>query len=1056
MRKFRRTALLALAIAFVAAAVAAPAARAQASQIESIAPASGRAGDRVTIRGRGFGSHNVQVAVNGVAAEILSASGHEVLFVVPAGTRAGVVPVIATNPGGQTGSVDFRLLEGALLKGHPAAPVADALTDLRYTAAAPADVDSEGVILTRLDVRLTPEATVGQLNAALAGVNGGIVAMQPGVLTVVVAVPRQPTPADLQRQADLLAAYPGIRLASPGRQPAAAVLPFAPTDPVPNVSELQKLGVIHHLLPARFPAAWNAAGANQRLLDGCQRIPVIVLDFFGQASTDWISEFPAFAPGGLASDGSADTHGFDASTTIAARFDAGALTGANPFHQCLQLRPLSVRGSSFEAISLQLSAELRVLPAGKVVVNQSIGFKDDCPTCVPADIPAVLYTGLQRGYATLTWKEATSARWNDFAIAVSAGNDANKPLAGIYDAFGRARYSSPASISTTSDPLLAFAGQGGLFVPPGERPEFPSLAASVDELITLASDVRERGLDLLPPAFNAILVGSAKEGLNATALVRSAFSDFFPDLHTVGECVPMSLEPFRCSNGTSFAAPQVAGLLSYLWLLSPELRNHRSSSEAVRAIQENVRTAVGGLPVLDAYAAVLSLDAAGALLPATASIRIALLDADGNGSFTDDDLDTFLSHYFDVNGLPLAPTERDYSQFDLNGDGFTGGARLDRFDLDRAGSTRFGQSLYTALEFDLGGERVSLNENAVSDLQILCYYAYSPLYLGSAQRRETLLANRCAPITVSVDPAGVTLAPGGAQQFAAAVRGTTDPRVTWVVPSAGGTVSASGVFTAGPTAGTFAVRAISVVDPNAFAEATVTIIGAAPAVISGNYDGTETRGLVGNATDVDTRVARWGLFPDNGSFKLVKYFEGTGFFCGTGVGQCTPEFSIANGQFQATVPGKAVTGSLTDGRLRFVLHEPCGSDTAGQTVTCFTAFDGTLLEVPVTPTSLDFGIVPVGGTSASQFMTISNPGLLSIQVAVSVGAGFTMSGNTGNPCFRGDTPPASGFFVPPGFSCRVAVQFTPTIQGNFTGTLTAVTTIGLSTTTSVALTGRTH
>ena len=1024
MREFRDRALFALAISIVAAAVAAPGARAQASRIDSIAPASARAGDRVTITGRGFGSHNVQVTVDGIPAEVLTATGHNVVFAVPPGTRAGVVPVITANPGTQLGTVDFRVLEGVLLKGHPAAPVGDALTDLRYTPAAPADVDADGVILTRLDVRLTPEATVGQLNAALSGVNAGIVAMQPGVLTVVVAVPRQPTPADLQRQADLVAAYPGIRLASPGRQPAAAVLPFAPTDPVPNVAELQKLGVIHHLLPARFPAAWNAAGANQRLLAGCPRIPVIVLDFFGQASTDWISEFPAFAPGGLASDGSGDTHGFDSSTTIAARFDAGPLTGANPFHQCLQLRPFSVKGFSFEAISLQLSAELRVLPAGKVVVNQSIGFKDDCSTCVPADIPATLYTGLQRGYATLTWKEATSARWNDFAIAVSAGNDANKPLAGIYDAFGRARYGSPASISTTADPLLGFAGQGVLFRPPAERPEFPSLAASVDELTTLASDVRERGLDLLPSAFNTIVVGSTKEGLDAATLQRSAFSDFFPDLHAVGECVAMSLDPFRCRNGTSFAAPQVAGLLSYLWLLSPELRNHRSSSEAVRAINENVSTAAAGLPVLDAYAAVLSLDAAGAPAPATSPIRVALLDADGNGSFTDDDLDTFLSHYFDINGVALVPPERDYSQFDLNGNGFTGGASVNRFDLDRTGSTQFGRSIYTALEFDLGGERVSLNENSVTDLQILCYYAYSPLYLGSDQRRGTLLASRCAPITVTVDPAGVTLALGGSQQFAAAVRGTTDPRVTWVVPSGGGTVSSSGLFIAGTAPGTYIVRAISVVDPNAFGEATVTVTGGENQ-IAGPYDGEEERGIIGNPTVLG--LGRWRLQPIGTGFRIARETGSGVLVCQTGIApfQCTPTFDLTTGAFTATAGGKTVTGTLSSGRLIFELEEPCVTNNF-EIVRCRTRFDGRLVTLQVAPPVLDFGPVAVGSSSAPQSLSITNLGLLRMQVFVTLPFGFSIAGSS---CEE----TGFSFFVPEGATCNVSVQFSPPLIGTFNG-----------------------
>ncbi len=83
-------------------------------------------------------------------------------------------------------------------------------------------MDADGFLLTRLDVRLTPDATVGELNAALVGVNGGIVGMQRGVLTVVVGVPRQPTAADLRHQAALLGALPGIRLASAGRQSADA------------------------------------------------------------------------------------------------------------------------------------------------------------------------------------------------------------------------------------------------------------------------------------------------------------------------------------------------------------------------------------------------------------------------------------------------------------------------------------------------------------------------------------------------------------------------------------------------------------------------------------------------------------------------------------------------------------------------------------------------------------------------------------------------------------------------------------------------------------------
>ena len=65
--------------------------------------------------------------------------------------------------------------------------------------------------------------------------------------------------------------------------------------------------------------------------------------------------------------------------------------------------------------------------------------------------------------------------------------------------------------------------------------------------------------------------------------------------------------------------------------------------------------------------------------------------------------------------------------------------------------------------------------------------------------------------------------PGDTQQFAATVTGANDPNVTWSV-SGGGTIDATtGLFTAGSTAGTFTVRATSVVDAGVFGEATVTV-----------------------------------------------------------------------------------------------------------------------------------------------------------------------------------------------------------------------------------------
>jgi len=96
----------------------------------------------------------------------------------------------------------------------------------------------------------------------------------------------------------------------------------------------------------------------------------------------------------------------------------------------------------------------------------------------------------------------------------------------------------------------------------------------------------------------------------------------------------------------------------------------------------------------------------------------------------------------------------DFSRFDLNGDGFTGGLRvapmqLDPGDLPLTAAPEFG-ALVALVEND---EEV-FNQAGVTDLQALCFLAYRTgpqLYTGSTVRREELLgAERCSrPITLS-------------------------------------------------------------------------------------------------------------------------------------------------------------------------------------------------------------------------------------------------------------------------------------------------------------------
>jgi hypothetical protein len=94
----------------------------------------------------------------------------------------------------------------------------------------------------------------------------------------------------------------------------------------------------------------------------------------------------------------------------------------------------------------------------------------------------------------------------------------------------------------------------------------------------------------------------------------------------------------------------------------------------------------------------------------------------------------------------------------------------------------------------------------------------------------------------------------------------------------------------------------------------------------------------------------------------------------------------------------------------------------------------------VNPAGLTFSPQIVGSTSAAQTVTLTNPGQTALSIAsVAITAGFQQS----NTC---------GSSVAPGFSCPIAVTFTPTTAGPLSGTLT-VTDNAAETTQTVALSG---
>jgi hypothetical protein len=203
----------------------------------------------------------------------------------------------------------------------------------------------------------------------------------------------------------------------------------------------------------------------------------------------------------------------------------------------------------------------------------------------------------------------------------------------------------------------------------------------------------------------------------------------------------------------------VAGLAAYLWLLSDELRAQPAETTrrhllatAQRFTTNDVedRSNEAGInDIVDAYAAVLALDRPGE----PKRVRLAILDNSGDGRFTESDLEAFLDAFAEF-AADDADRDPDFSRFDLNGDGFTGGGLMTGMDLDAENYDASGRPVLEQLSIFIDGVPRTFDERFLTDLDALCYLAYEPTlvpYSGSAQRRTELLGpDRCAPLSVSV------------------------------------------------------------------------------------------------------------------------------------------------------------------------------------------------------------------------------------------------------------------------------------------------------------------
>ncbi len=101
---------------------------------------------------------------------------------------------------------------------------------------------------------------------------------------------------------------------------------------------------------------------------------------------------------------------------------------------------------------------------------------------------------------------------------------------------------------------------------------------------------------------------------------------------------------------------------------------------------------------------------------------------------------------------------------------------------------------------------------------------------GSVTATATVTVTTATVVAVTISPASTSLATGTVRQFIATVTGAANPAVTWT--ATGGTVSSSGLYTAGGTTGSFKVTATSVQDPTRSASAAIMVTLPQPVGVS--------------------------------------------------------------------------------------------------------------------------------------------------------------------------------------------------------------------------------
>ena len=559
--------------------------------------------------------------------------------------------------------------------------------------------DGRHIALTQLEIWIDADATVGEVNEALQSVDALIISMIPNVPILLIEIDRPADFTALQGIADQLLAFDAINKVD--------FVSMSSPDSLPSnigPDDIAALNKSYQLIATKSFAARNAKVALASTLS--EPPTIIIADFFGDGTPG--AQFDIVTDSADYNLFSLNSHGYHVLGIISA-LDGGSSTVTGAYPDTAFIKAVDIQLSTTKQLS-NTEWQNRVLlimynNPRKYVVNSSIG-----SSCSP----------------------------NGFCSDDILRADGFKFITKVRDAGLENNYLHVNSAGNTPGPTYAYQDN--------ER-----------NYAALRTDITDDQGNAVSPLTNVITVENvaitsvSAESDPSKPICLSSGSVSGGHISAPGYLITSFVDANGAEDrlsGTSMAAPMVTAVAAYLWALAPDLspqvlkQRLINSAEPVTLSEWEGCADVAPQPFLDAYRTILTADNQATLEntdPVAGRIRGTILDVSGedpnyvgsNGQFDELDIDTFLYFFDEFNG------KLDYSEFDLNGDGYTGGGKTSKFDLD------MNRSIEQQVSQTIGGDNIDFDENAVSDMGILCYYAYSKLYTGDTDIRDHLIGNEC-------------------------------------------------------------------------------------------------------------------------------------------------------------------------------------------------------------------------------------------------------------------------------------------------------------------------